>query len=181
MATAKKKKNNSRSLDAIALLKQDHEKVLDLLGTLENATGARREKLLSQIDRELKVHTQIEEELFYPALRDLRSKEAKELALEAAEEHGLAKYMLRRIQEAGIEDETFKAKLTVLKEVLLQHIREEEREMFAALREGLSEEELEELGGQLMRRKERLLSGGLGDADVETAGEEDEDYERAVM
>ena len=93
-------KKATASPDAIKLLKADHEKVRGLLGQFENATGARREKLRGQIDRELKVHTQIEEEIFYPAFRDAaRKKDDKKMYFEALEEHHVVDLVLPEMNE----------------------------------------------------------------------------------
>lgn len=156
MATTKNK-TNSRSLDAIALLKQDHEKVLELLGTLENATGARREKLLSQIDRELKVHTQIEEEIFYPAYREAaRKKDDRKLYFEAVEEHHVVDLVLPEASDGDDPDE-LKAKAKVLRDLVEHHIDEEQKQMFPRARKVLDRDELKDLGQRLQARKEQLM------------------------
>jgi len=149
-------KKATASPDAIKLLKADHEKVRGLLGQFENATGARREKLRGQIDRELKVHTQIEEEIFYPAYRDAaRKKDDKKLFFEALEEHHVVDLVLPEMND-GENTEELKAKAKVLKELVEHHADEEEKEMFPRARKLLSKDELRDLGAQMQQRKSEL-------------------------
>lgn len=145
-----------KSTDAIALLKQDHEKVRGLLGQLENASGARRAKLLTQVEQELKVHTQVEEEIFYPAFRDAsRKKDDKKLFFEAVEEHHVVDLVLPDMSD-GETPEELKAKAKVLKELVEHHAGEEEKEMFPRARKVLGKDELRELGERIEARKEEL-------------------------
>jgi hemerythrin-like domain-containing protein len=144
--------------DAIKLLKTDHENVRALLGQFENATGARREKLRGKIETELKVHTQIEEEIFYPAYRDAaRKKEDKKLYFEALEEHHVVDLVLPEMND-GASPEELKAKAKVLKELVEHHADEEEKEMFPRARKVLDKEELRALGEQMQLRKETLMN-----------------------
>ena len=127
-----------------------------LLGQFENATGARRSKLLGQIEQELKVHTQVEEEIFYPAYRDAaRKKEDKKLYFEAVEEHHVVDLVLPQMTD-GDTPEQLKAKAKVLKELVEHHADEEEKEMFPRARKALDREELRALGEQMEARKEQL-------------------------
>ena len=156
MASKKSTKGPKKPADAIALLKQDHEKVRGLLGQFENATGARRAKLLGQIEQELKVHTQVEEEIFYPAYRDAaRKKEDKKLYFEAVEEHHVVDLVLPEMTD-GDTTEQLKAKAKVLKELVEHHADEEEKEMFPRARKALGRDELRELGERMEARKEQL-------------------------
>jgi len=157
MASSKKKTTSKKApSDAIALLKQDHEKVRGLLGQLENASGARRDKLLGQVEHELKIHTQIEEEIFYPAYRDAaRSKEDKKLYFEAVEEHHVVDLVIPDTHE-GQTPEELKAKAKVLKDIVEHHAEEEEKEMFPRARKVMDKEELRSLGEMMARRKEDL-------------------------
>lgn len=143
--------------DAIKLLKTDHEKVRGLLGQFENATGARREKLRVQIDRELKVHTQIEEEIFYPAYREAaRKKDDQKLYYEALEEHHVVDLVLPEMND-GENNEELKAKAKVLKELVEHHAGEEEKDMFPRAKKLLSKDELRALGEQMQLRKDTLM------------------------
>lgn len=142
--------------DAIAVLKQDHETVRGLLGQLENASGTRREKLLAKVEQELKVHTQIEEEIFYPAYREAaRKKEDQKLYYEALEEHHVVDLVMPEASD-GENAEELKAKAKVLKDLVEHHADEEEKEMFPRARKALDRDELKELGERLLQRKEEL-------------------------
>ena len=155
MASAKKKKAPT---DAIALLKQDHEKVRTLLGQLENATGPRRQKLLGQIETELKVHTTVEEEIFYPAYREAaRKKEDKKLFFEAVQEHHVVDMVLPEMND-GASPEELKAKAKVLKDLVEHHAEEEEKQMFPRARKVMDKDELRSLGEMMQRRKEDLTA-----------------------
>lgn len=160
--TTKKRPAAKPATDAIALLKQDHEKVRGLLSKLETAAGKSRDKaqkLVTQIDQELAVHTQIEEEIFYPAFRDaVRSKGDKKLYFEAKEEHHVVKLVLPEvIDNDGESNEEFAAKAKVLKELVEHHADEEEKEMFPKAKKVLDKAELQELGQRMADRKKELL------------------------
>lgn len=159
MASKKASKKAVAAPDAIKLLKTDHDNVRELLGQFENATGARREKLRGKIETELKVHTQIEEEIFYPAYRDAaRKKEDKKLYFEALEEHHVVDMVLPEMND-GASPEELKAKAKVLKELVEHHADEEEKEMFPRAKKVLDKEELRALGEQMQLRKESLMNG----------------------
>jgi len=149
------------SRSAITLLKEDHKNVRALLESLAESTArspSKRAKLLAEIGHELRVHTQIEEEIFYPAFRDAaRKKEHAKLYFEALEEHHVVDMVLPEIESTDPSAEDFPAKAKVLKDLVEHHAREEEREMFPAARELLERDELAELGARLEQRKEELL------------------------
>lgn len=156
MASTKKTTKKKTPTDAIALLKQDHEKVRTLLGSLENATGARRDKLLAQVEKELKIHTTIEEEIFYPAYREAaKKKEDKKLYYEALEEHHVVDLVVPETHE-GENDDELKAKAKVLKDIVEHHADEEEKEMFPRAKKALDRDELRELGARMEERKREL-------------------------
>ncbi len=160
MATQKKaaakKAAPKKSIDAVTLLKTDHETVRGLLGQFENATGARREKLRGQIEQELKVHTTIEEEIFYPAFREAsRKKDDKKLFYEAVEEHHVVDMVIPELND-GQDNEELKAKAKVLKDIVEHHAEEEETEMFPRARKLFSRDELRSLGDQMQQRKDEL-------------------------
>src|SRR5437588_1773094 len=159
MATKKSSKAIKRP-DAIALLKEDHKKVRGLLGDLEKSSmrgGPRADKLVTQIDKELTIHSQIEEEIFYPAFRDaVRTKDDKKMYFEAKEEHHVVKLVMPEVKEDGMEVEEFAAKCKVLKELVEHHADEEEKEMFPEARKVLSRPELQKLGDRMAERKKEL-------------------------
>jgi hemerythrin-like domain-containing protein len=141
-------------MDAIALLKADHDKVKQLLTELESTTerGVKtREELFARIKGELTVHETIEEEIFYPALKE--HPKAKDLVLEAYEEHHVVDTVMAELEGLDVSDETWGAKATVMKENVEHHIEEEEQEMFKQARDVFDRGELEELGDRMAERK----------------------------
>ena len=155
MATKKK----APQMDAIALLKTDHKKVRLLLETLDKTDApARRTKLIGQIETEIKVHAKIEEEIFYPAFkRKAEESEELEMFLEAKEEHGLVDIMLAKAKGSDPASEEFAARAKVLKDLVVHHAKEEEKEMFKAAKKLFDKDELKSLGDQMQRRKREIL------------------------
>ncbi len=145
--------------DAISLLKADHKKVKELFkqaDDLGDASYAARAKLFKEIDAELSLHAKVEEAIFYPALKaktKARS-EPRDEVLEAYEEHAAAKDLLAKLEATDPKDETYKAKVQVLSEMIAHHVKEEEGEMFKTARKLLSEAELVALGEQIAQMKE---------------------------
>ena len=115
-----------------------------------------RQEGLAELKRELQVHEAIEEEIFYPALK--QHAEAKEIVLEAYEEHNVVDTIMGEIERTPVEDERWAAKFTVMKENLEHHIEEEEGEMFEHARDVFDRETLEELGRQMKERKDAELA-----------------------
>jgi hemerythrin-like domain-containing protein len=141
-------------MDAIALLKKDHDKVKELLNELETTTerGVKiRQELFATIKGELTVHEAIEEEIFYPALK--AHPKAKDLVLEAYEEHHVVDTVMAELEGLDVTDETWGAKATVMKENVEHHIEEEETEMFKQARQVFDRQELEDLGARMAQRK----------------------------
>ena len=144
-------------MNAISMLEEDHKKVKKLLTDLDSTTerGVKtREELFTKVKQELEVHEAIEEEIFYPALKE--HPKAKDLVLEAYEEHNVVDMVMKEIEGVTYDDETWGAKLTVMKENVEHHIEEEEGEMFKQARQVFSEEELADLGDRMAARKEQL-------------------------
>jgi iron-sulfur cluster repair protein YtfE (RIC family) len=143
-------------MNAFALLKADHEKVAGILETIEGTTERAvkgRDELFARLKAELDLHALIEEEIFYPALED--TEEAREITLEAYEEHRLVKQLLAELEAEPKDTEEWTAKFTVLKENIEHHVEEEEGELFKKARQALSEEEIETLGEQLQKAKQQ--------------------------
>ena len=141
-------------MDALTLLKEDHDKVKKLLSDLESTTerGAKtRSELFATIKGELTVHETIEEEIFYPALKE--HPKAKELVLEAYEEHHVVDNVMAELEGLDVSDETWGAKATVMKENVEHHIEEEEGEMFQKARQVFDRAELDDLGQRMATRK----------------------------
>lgn len=143
-------------MDATTLLTQDHRQVEDLFKQFEQA-GDRAVKtkrdLAQKMMDELTVHTEIEEEIFYPAVRS-KIKAAREEVLESVEEHHVAEVLINEIKELSPQDESFDAKVMVLIENVRNHKQEEETELFPQARKAFSREELDTLGQELERAKE---------------------------
>src|SRR5262249_14523176 len=117
-----------------------------------------REQLLRQIEDEVKVHTTIEEEIFYPAFKDaLRSEKDAHIYFEALEEHHVVDMVIPEIKSTDSDTEEFGAKAKVLKDLIEHHADEEESEMFPRAKKAMSTEELKDLGMQLQERKEALM------------------------
>ena len=153
--------------DAIALLKADHRKVEGLFADFEKASNsARKEKLARQICTELKVHTIIEEEIFYPACE---GKVEEDLIDEAYVEHDAAKVLIGQIEASSPDAEFYDAKVKVLSEEIKHHVKEEEQRfegMFAqAKKAGL---DMDALGAQLAARKKQLLADDKAGGDLPT-------------
>lgn len=142
-------------MNAFELLKQDHEKVSGIFEKLEPTTerGVKtRTELFAQLKQELEIHAQVEEEIFYPAIKN--AKETRDITLEGYEEHHVVKQLLTELEELPVDDETWGAKLKVLKENVEHHVEEEEEEMFSSAREVLSKDEIEELGTRMEAAKQ---------------------------
>ena len=152
--------------DAVAILKEDHarvRKLLDALVKTSEKAGTKRAQLLATIEHELKTHTQIEEDVFYPAFRDAAERsDDRKLYYEAVEEHHVVDLVLPEIKGTGTDTEQFAAKAKVLKDVVEHHAEEEETEMFPRARKLMEREELERLGAELVKARE-ALSGGILD------------------
>jgi len=143
-------------MNAFALLKADHEKVAGILNTIEETTERAvkgRDELFARLKAELDLHAKIEEEILYPALEE--TEEAREITLEAYEEHRLVKQLLAELEAEPKDTEEWTAKFSVLKENIEHHVEEEEGEMFKKARQALSEEEIETLGEQLQAAKQQ--------------------------
>jgi len=148
-------------MDALSLLKQDHDEVKKILGKLEDTTERAvktRTELFGTFRTEMQAHEAIEEEIFYPALK--QHAETKDITLEGYEEHHVVDLVMDELEGVPVDDETWAAKFTVMKENIEHHIEEEEGEMFPKAREVIGDE-LEALGERMMARKEELLSASF--------------------
>ena len=139
-------------MKATDLLKKQHKSVKALFKKVENTEdGRRRRQLMDQIANELKIHTKIEEEIFYPAVREIGTSKAEEMVDEAYEEHHVVDLVLAELPTVDPEDERFAAKMTVLSELIEHHADEEEDEMFPTCEKKLGRERLEQLGEQMQQ------------------------------
>lgn len=151
-------KANNKQQDAIDLLVSQHNEVKGLFKQFddlgERATTSKK-KLANEICEQLIMHTAIEEEIFYPALREA-SKEMKDMIDEAVVEHASAKDLIAQVQEMEPGEDLYDAKVTVLGEYIEHHVDEEEEEMFPKVRKlGL---DLEALGAEMAARRDELLA-----------------------
>lgn len=141
--------------DVTHILAKDHRLVEGLFEQFEAAKGSdQKARLASQICTELKIHAQVEEEVFYPALE---GKIDEDLLKEAYVEHDGAKVLINEIEASGPDDEYFEAKVKVLSEEIKHHVKEEEKQhdnMFQQAR--AADVDLDALGEQLLARKEEL-------------------------
>jgi len=141
-------------MDAVSLLKADHEKVKKLLSELDATTerGVKtRSELFATIKGEMMVHETIEEEIFYPELK--AHPKAKDIVLEGYEEHHVVDLLMGELEQLDVSDESWGAKASVMKENIEHHIEEEEGEMFKTARQVFDKDELEALGERMAARK----------------------------
>jgi iron-sulfur cluster repair protein YtfE (RIC family) len=141
-------------MNALKLLKQDHDTVAQLLEKIDQTTERAlktREEFFARVKTELDVHAKIEETIFYPALEN--EEETRDITLEAFEEHRVVKQLLSELEKMAKDDEQWTAKFTVLKENVEHHVEEEEDEMFPKVRKVLSNADLETLGARLEEAK----------------------------
>jgi hypothetical protein len=135
--------------DAVSVLKAQHREVEDLFRkVLESGDARARREYLQRIAAALTMHTKIEEDIFYPAVRGLGTEEASALIDESLEEHHVVDLVLAELPRVSPHDARFDAKMTVLSELVDHHVKEEERDMFKRA-QALGRERLEELGARL--------------------------------
>jgi len=155
MARAKKSSGDKQL--AIELLTADHRKVEDLFEQYESAKEDEdegRTEIAERICKELTVHAQLEEEIFYPWLKENLDEDDMEMVEEAYVEHASAKDLIAQIEGAGEADAEYDAKVKVLSEYIKHHVKEEENEIFVACSD--KKEELDELGQEMAARKPEL-------------------------
>jgi hemerythrin superfamily protein len=148
-------------MDAIDLLKSDHRTVDELFDRFEQQGPRARktkQKLVRKMIEELSVHATIEEQLFYPTVRE-RIEQTEEEVLEDLEEHHVVKWLLSELDGMDPEHERFDAKVQVLIETVRHHVKEEERELLPKVRRALPAEERRELGEQLAAAKKFAPTG----------------------
>jgi len=147
-----------RATNAITLLRTDHSEVSALLSKYEKGKeklgGPQKEELAGQICQMLTVHAQIEEEIFYPACKDM-VEDAEDLLAEAEVEHQSLKDLIAKIEAEEPGSDKYDAEVTVLGEYVKHHVKEEQNELFPKVRK--SEIDLAELGAKLEARKQELM------------------------
>jgi len=147
-------------MNAIELLKADHDTVDRLFQKVKATEEGEHKELFLKIKAELDVHAHIEEKIFYPAIKDAAATRA--ITLEGYEEHHVVKILLGELAAMPVDTEQWTAKLKVLKENVEHHVEEEEDEMFVSARKVLSKEEIEELGARMEAEKKNQLSKAAG-------------------
>jgi len=156
-------KSKAKASGAIELLKEQHDKVKKAFKEfekLDREDNEAQQQLVQRVCEDLKLHTTLEEELFYPAAREAIDDE--DILNEAQIEHETAKMLIEQLENMGPEDPNFHATFTVLGEYVLHHVKEEEGEMFPQVKK--TDLDLEELGARMRSRMEELMG--------ETADEE---------
>jgi hemerythrin superfamily protein len=159
MATSRKTTSAQTPPDAVTLLKADHKQVKQWFEEFEKSKSASKKKMLAaDICNALTVHTQIEEEIFYPAF--LQATKDKDMHHEAVVEHQGAKDLIAQIQASSPADDYYDSKVHVLSEMIAHHVKEEEKKdgMFAEARAS-KKMDLVVLGQQLLARKNELMAG----------------------
>ncbi len=156
IAPEKPSKTAPKAREATALLRADHKLVSSLFAEYEKTRStAKKMELVSRICIELSVHAQVEEEIFYPAVK--QALKDKELIPEATVEHASLKQLIAQVEGVQPDGEMFDAKIKVLSEYVKHHVKEEQNEIFPKAKS--TKLDMVELGAQLARRKEALLAG----------------------
>lgn len=142
-------------MDPLRLLKKQHREVESLFKQIKKSERPEdRQRLLQQVSRDLELHMKIEEEIFYPAVKELGSGKAEAMIMESYEEHGVVKLVLEQLPGLDPEDERFEAKMTVLSELVKHHVDEEEKQMFK-LAGKIDKDELKQLGDRMQAEVEQ--------------------------
>ena len=142
-------------MDCLTLLHEEHQEVKKLFRDLEKAEGQQAAQLWSEISTKLRLHEQLEETHFYPELRT--DERAKEIVLEAFEEHHVMDVLIEEISALQPDDEAFHPKLTVLQENTEHHIEEEEGELFPKVRKIWDTDKRQEVGRKMEEMKQRRM------------------------
>jgi len=153
MASAQPTQPPTQPRDAVALLRADHKKVSELFEEFEKARSTNRKKdLVAQICEELTVHSELEEEIFYPAVK--AALKDHELVPEAVVEHASIKELISQVQGAEPDGEAYDAKVKVMSEYVKHHVKEEQSEIFPKAQE--SKLDLVALRDEMLMRKREL-------------------------
>jgi len=151
-------KTQAKTENAVDMLKADHAKVEKAFKEFEKLDRSDTEtcrELVTSVCEDLKVHTTLEEEIFYPALRE--AIEDEDLLNEAAVEHETAKMLIEQLENMEPDDPNYFATFTVLGEYVMHHVKEEEGEMFPQAKKAKALD-LDELGERMKARKEELTA-----------------------
>ena len=155
-AQAKPQSRAAKPMEATSLLRADHKLVNDLFDEYEKTKAAGKKKeLVAKICLELSVHAQVEEEIFYPAVK--QALKDKELIPEATVEHATLKLLIAQVEGVEPDGEMFDAKIKVMSEYVKHHVKEEQNEIFPKAK--ASKLDMQALGEKIAARKAELLSG----------------------
>jgi len=149
----------STSTEAIDLLERDHDDLKKMFKTYEEAeesAPATRRTIFQQIRDELIMHTIIEEEIFYPAVKALANEDAHKMQAEGEQEHALLKQLLAELDRLDPKNDEFQAKMKVLKDLTTHHNDEEEKDLFKKCKSEMSSEQREDIGAEMDERKQDL-------------------------
>ncbi|HVU02761.1 MAG TPA: hemerythrin domain-containing protein [Polyangiaceae bacterium] len=142
-------------MKATSLLAKQHKKVKSLFKKLESGKGDRQD--LNELANDLGAHMAIEQQIFYPAVRKVDS----DLVGESFEEHALAEIALKRLLAVSMDAEAWKARLVVLKELILHHVEEEEGELFPRVERALGDQALNDLGRRMKPMFDECVERGF--------------------
>jgi hemerythrin superfamily protein len=145
-------------MKATELLERQHREVEGMFNQLQ--TGKVRPEQVEELCTALLAHSMIEEEIFYPAAKRFD----REMVLESLEEHQLLSYAVKRLHACDPEGTSFAPKLKVACELVQNHVKEEEQELFPEAIESLGDEELSTLGSQMEARFDEIMAGGYEEA-----------------
>jgi len=151
-----KRRTAETLMKATSLLEKQHRKVEGILKKLESGKSD-TSALLRELADDLAAHMAIEQQIFYPAVRSLK----KGLVAESFEEHAIAELALKRLLATSPTADSFKAKVTTLKELIEHHVEEEEEELFPSVEKKIDEEALENLGKRMKAAFEAALEKGF--------------------
>ena len=149
-------KSKAKASGAVEILKEQHDKVKKAFKEfekLDREDTETQQQLVQTVCEDLKLHTTLEEELFYPAAREALDDE--DIMNEAQVEHETAKMLIEQLENMGADDPNFHATFTVLGEYVMHHVKEEESEMFPQVKK--TDLDLEELGGRMRARMQELM------------------------
>lgn len=154
-AKASSPRSSSRATNAISILRADHKLVNELFAQFESTrSSAKKQKLVQHICTELTIHAMVEEEIFYPAVK--QALKDGELVPEAIVEHDTLKSLIAQVEGVEPDGEMYDAKVKVMGEYVKHHVKEEQGEMFPKAQK--TRLDLDELGAMIMQRKEELMA-----------------------
>jgi hemerythrin superfamily protein len=153
-------RGSRKEMDAIEMLKKDHKEVDGLfkqIEALQEEDDESAQQVVETVCVELTVHSMLEKEIFYPAVREQAGEEEEDLLNEAEVEHKTVEQLIQAIQGSSFDDPMRKANVTVLMEYVKHHVKEEEEEMFPKVKQmkGL---DLADIGAEMMKRKQRIMA-----------------------